>query len=204
MKIWPLLFILFFSSCSFIQTSQLSHNILKDVQKVCLSAEGRGRLILQDKKYTFSYESALRQEEKKWFMSFVFPIYGEEYVELEWTRDKKVQYQFSFEQKLLKEQKGLSPEELEIFFETWTKFLHEIIQLKNNRLEKMNFLWISSDKTLIARQLLKDYQANVQIEFKNLVSDSYFGRYDIIMQHSNSLEKFRIEVIVRKCLEIVD
>jgi hypothetical protein len=104
-----------------------------------LSAEGRGRLILDNKKYTFSYQSALKQEEQKWFMSFVFPIYGEEYVELDWGTKNDVQYQFSFEEKLLKEQKGLPPEELELFFETWAKFLHEIIQLKNNRMQKMNF-----------------------------------------------------------------
>jgi hypothetical protein len=41
---------------------------------------------------------------------------------------------------------------------------------------------------------------NIKLEFKNLTSDNYFGRYDIFMQ-SKEQESIKLELIVRKCLE---
>lgn len=203
MKILVLLFIFTTSSCSLFKTNTLSKNLQKNIQNICLSSTGKGRLVVEKQKYVFSYESALKEDEHKWLMAFNFPLYGQEHVELDWSEPGKLKQYFSFEDKILKQQQGVSPENLEIFFATWSEFLLEVIQLKNNN-AKSNFEWTTTNKELIAQKDLKLKGSKAVVSFKNLVNEKYFGRYDIVMQQENGEIPFKIEVVVRKCLEIAD
>ena len=131
-------------------------------------------------------------------MALNFPIYGEEYVEIDWKQEK-MKHTVSFENKLLKDQRGLSPEKLELFLKSWGEFLHEIILLKQNKLEKSHYNWELGSKQLMASKNVGD--SKVKISFKNLVEEKHFGRYDIATHYQDSKNLFKIEVIVRKCLE---
>lgn len=193
-----LLLLFIISSCALFQSPKLSQDLQKDIQKVCLSSEGKGRIIVNSQKYVFSYESALRDEEQNWVMALNFPIYGEEYVEIDWKQEK-MKHTVSFENKLLKDQRGLSPEKLELFLKSWGEFLHEIILLKQNKLEKSHYNWELGSKQLMASKNVGD--SKVKISFKNLVEEKHFGRYDIATHYQDSKNLFKIEVIVRKCLE---
>lgn len=161
-------------------------------------------MIVQNQKYIFSYESALKEKEHKWLMAFNFPLYGQEHIELDWSDSKKLKQYFSFEDKILKEQDGISPENLELFFTTWSEFLLEVIKLKHSENISPSFEWITDNKQLVAKKFLKKNESMAIISFKNLVHDHYFGRYDIVMQQKNGEIPFKIEVVVRKCLEITD
>lgn len=198
MKYFIIVSLLVLSSCAIFQKSVLSENLSRDIKKVCLSSEGKGRIVINNQKYLFSYESALREEDKNWIMALNFPIYGEEYVQIDW-QNNILQHEASFESKMLKDQKGLSPEKLELFLKSWGQFLHEIILLKSNQEKSKNFNWDLGTKELKATSELQNNE--VQIIFKNLVDDKYFGRYDITTQSQNAKSLFKIEVIVRKCLE---
>lgn len=202
MKIFGIILCFFFVSCSLFKTSNhLSSNLKENIHKVCLNSSGKGRLVVEGQKYIFSYESALKEMEQKWLMSFNFPLYGEEYIELEWSNDQKIKHYFSFEGRILKEQRGISPGELEVFFETWAQFLYEVIKMKEDKASELSFKWAVKKKELVAQKDLKKQQTQISIHFKNLVDDQYFGRYDIIMRHKNGRMPFKIEAIVRKCLE---
>lgn len=202
MKNLGLLFLLLFSSCSLFKGASLSKDISKDINKICLNASGKGRLIVNGEKYVYSFESALRSEEHKWVMAFNFPLYGEEFVQLEWKpNENTVQHHFSFEDKILKQQKGISPEKLELFFTTWARFLYEVIKIKEGNQENLEFDWSVDKKELRAQKYLKDINLTAKVTFKNLVPENYFGRYDIAFQRENDDAGFKIESIVRKCLE---
>lgn len=203
---YSLLIILFsfLTSCSLFHKNTLSTRLSEDIQNVCLNAEGKGRLVIDGQKYIFSFESAMNQVENKWQMGFSFPIYGEEFLEIDWDENNKMKYVFSFEDKILKEQRGVSPEKLELFIKTWADLLQEIIHLQSKIATQTNYKWITSDKELSAQTKLKEDQSLVTITFKNLVDNNYFGRYDIVMQHNNEMHPFSVEFIVRKCLEVAD
>tara|TARA_Y100000385_G_C12839843_1_gene528275 strand:+ start:66 stop:680 length:615 start_codon:yes stop_codon:yes gene_type:complete len=204
MKSIVLLFLFTLSSCALFTTSNLSKNLKNNIQKICISSTGKGRLVVEKQKYVFSYESALKEVEHKWLMAFNFPLYGHEHVELDWSEPNKLKQYFSFEDRILKEQQGVSPESLELFFATWSEFLLEVIQLKNNKRDKLNFNWEAKSKELIAKKDLGQSGSKAIVSFKNLVSNNYFGRYDIVMQQGNGDIPFKIEVVVRKCLEKAD
>lgn len=204
MKSIVLLFLFTLSSCALFNTSNLSKNLKNDIQKICISSTGKGRLVVEKQKYVFSYESALKEIEHKWLMAFNFPLYGQEHVELDWSEPNKLKQYFSFEDKILKEQQGVSPESLELFFATWSEFLLEVIQLKNNDKEIPKFKWEAKRKELVAKKVLAQTGSMAIVSFKNLVNNNYFGRYDIVMQQSNGDIPFKIEVVVRKCLEKAD
>jgi hypothetical protein len=193
------LFIL--SSCSLFTTKNLSQDFRKDIHKVCLSADGKGRLLVEEQKHVFSFESDLQQAQGQWIMALNFPLYGSESILLDWDEKGKYHYKFSFEDKIMRREKGISPQLLELFFATWGEFLFEMVRLKQNQNFSPNFLWSSSDKELSAQTMLKKVNANIKISFKNLTPEGHFGRYDIIMQHADGKIPFGVEMIVRNCLE---
>lgn len=197
-----LFFLFIFSSCSLFKTGHLDKEVSKDIKKVCLSAVGKGRLMVNGQKYVFSYESALRKNENSWVTAFNFPLYGEEFVQLEWRPDsKKFFHQFSFENKILKQQKGVSPEELETFFQIWAKFIYDVIQMKDGVNKGLSFKWSIEKRSLIATKRLENLDLDATISFKNILAAGYFGRYDIAMRRGDQEPTFKIESIVRKCLE---
>lgn len=203
MKIIIPFFIVLFSSCSLFQTSELSQDLSSDIQRVCLDNSGRGRLIINNHKYVFSFESMLSEDEHKWIMGLNFPIYGEELLEVHWDENRKVDYKASFENRVLKDKKGVDPELLNLFLENWSKFVFEIINLKQGKNKNAQYKWTTSKDSLEVQTIIKNIGL-AKITFQNLVEDNYFGRFDVVLQNKNEDNTYKVEMIVRKCLKKTD
>ncbi len=80
------------SSCSFFSTSKKISTISKlkeGLEKVCLSAEGKGRIQYSGTKYVFALESLL--EDELWSLGLQIPAYGEEILRFDWSKADKNQ-----------------------------------------------------------------------------------------------------------------
>jgi hypothetical protein len=56
------------------------------LEKICFSAEGRGRVGLSSKKYGFDFESLISRDKKKWSLDFHFPAGMERIIEVDYDR----------------------------------------------------------------------------------------------------------------------
>jgi hypothetical protein len=54
------------------------HETLKDIKKICLSAEGRGRLEHSKGRHLFEFESLLNRKTNKWSLGLDLPVIGQE------------------------------------------------------------------------------------------------------------------------------
>lgn len=203
MKILLLLSLFILNSCALFKNSDLSNNVISEIGKVCLDTNGRGRLIIQNNKYVFSFDSILNHEEDKWIMGLNFPLYGEELFEIEWEKEKLIHYSASFEQRILREKKGINPELLSLFLKKWADFINEVIQVQKNKNYEKNFIWKIQSNELVAETKLKG-AGNAKITFLNLINSKYFGRFDIVLQNEKSKDSLKMEMIVRKCLKVTE
>jgi len=203
MKIIIPFFLIILTSCSLFNQKSLTQNLSKDIEKVCLDASGRGRLIINDHKYVFSFESLLSANEHKWIMGLNFPVYGEEVLEVSWDENQKVDFTASFENRVLKEKKGVDPELLNIFLENWSKLVYEIISLKNGNKTNESFSWSTNPRELVVETKIIDIGL-AKIKFQNLTTSNYFGRFDVVLQNKNKENAYKVEMIVRKCLKETD
>jgi hypothetical protein len=180
-------------------------DIAEEVPKICLSSQGKGRLVVSGHKFVFRFSSALDSESEKWYMSLVFPLYGEETFVVDWSEGKLLNFEASFENKILQDKNKVNPEELHAFLEKWARLIVEINRLKLNPSQDQKgseFLWSTSNKSLSATSTVLN-KDRIKLEFKNLTSEDYFGRYDVFMQ-SEERESIKLELIVRKCLETAE
>ncbi len=199
MKILSLLCLFLVTSCSLLEQKKVTSNIDNEIPKICLSASGRGRLIVSGHKFLFKFRSALEQDTNEWFMSLVFPLYGEESFSIEWDAQKVISYNATFENKILQDKKKVDPEALNSFLEKWAELVWEITRFKNQQKFDPNFEWSTTSKKLSAFKKLSD-KSSIKLEFKNLTAQGYFGRYDVFMR-SELEDAVKLELIVRKCLE---
>jgi hypothetical protein len=195
-----LLILLLLSSCSLFQTLKISQDIPQEAKKVCLNADGNGRLMVQGHKYVFSFETMLDDEEDKWLMSLNFPLHGEELIELNLS-DSNAEFKQKIEDKILKERKGVNPELLHKFMFYWARFLNELIHLQKheNAMENSEYTWDVSDNKLKAGL---NFDGNkIDAQFYN-VENKMFSRMDFALQPAAELQDtLQIELIVRKCLD---
>lgn len=54
------------------------------MEKICFSAEGKGRVQLSSKKYGFDFESLISRDKKKWALDFHFPGGREKLIEVDY------------------------------------------------------------------------------------------------------------------------
>lgn len=188
----------FIVSCSVFQFSRLSKNVIKESKKVCLNADGNGRLKIQGHKYVFSFETLLNVEESKWQMALSFPLHGEEYIELN-LDEGHAQLNQKLEDKILKERSGVNPELLHNFMSSWGVFLRELIYMQQNEREVSDakFRWNVSKNKLSA--LSKQGKNNISSQFYN-ARDSFFTRMDFLLRSEVEKRPMQIELVVRKCL----
>jgi hypothetical protein len=191
---------IFLTSCAAFQTKRVSSNLNKEIQNVCLDSYGAGRIIVNKHKYVFRFDTALSMKDHKWMMGLNFPIYGEEVFEFDWDSDGKLNYTATFEKRILQDKKGVDPEKLEIFLKKWSEFINEVIQLQYTKDYQSSYAWKLSSKSLEATSKV-DAMSSVKIIFQNKTNQGHFGRFDIILQSNKEEEKFKLEMIVRECLE---
>lgn len=197
MKFLALAFVFLFSSCSLFKTHLVDRELHKSTKKICLSSEGKGRLFVQNKKYIFSYESALDEEHANWQLVLNFPLRKPETFTLDWSEEGKVKFTSSIEERLLKENRNVNPKALDRFTNGIGGLLQEVIELRSlKRAKAKKFKWSSNKKSLTARGMGKDFNAT----FTNLVSNSHFGLMRVNYQNSKK-QAFKLDLVVRNCLE---
>lgn len=197
-QLYLLLFLL--SSCSLFKHKRISTDLNKEIQNVCLDSHGAGRILINNHKYVFKYDSALSLADHKWIMGLYFPVYGEEVFEFEWTDKGELDFKASFEQRIIQEKKGVDPVKLDLFLSKWSELIYDVIQLQYTKNYQSKYEWKLDSKFLSAHTKIND-ETEVEIIFKNKTSDGHFGRFDIILQSKKHEENFSLEMIVRKCLE---
>jgi hypothetical protein len=75
--------LIFFASCAtFKKPDQKS--LKNNLEKICFSAEGKGRVQLSSKKYGFDFESLISRDKKKWALDFHFPGGREKLIEVDY------------------------------------------------------------------------------------------------------------------------
>ena len=102
MNFFYILSLFFFSSCALFEQQKIGADPASESTRVCLSAEGRGRLIISNHIFVFNFNSALESETSEWYMALSFPLYGEEVFLVSWDEEKLLSFEASFENKILK------------------------------------------------------------------------------------------------------
>lgn len=198
-------FLLILSGCSVFQTAKVGP--VDDAKKrICLDSEGKGRFIFEGQKHIFSYQSEFLEDEAVWRVLIDFPVYGRESIELEWdSAAKKVSYDASYEQALLKNTQGLNPALLDAATQVWINFFEDMLASKGliSKDPGKQILWSSERKSLRGELFANGFPA--EISFLNPVSGGHFGRFDFKInsqpKREQSGETFGMELIVRNCLE---
>lgn len=201
-----------FSTLSLLLVSCATLNVAKNVdvatKSVCLNADGQGRLNVDGHKYVFSFETLLDQREQKWVLAMDFPFHGQEVVELS-LLGRNDSFMEKIYTRAVSERANIDAAALDKFLHLWGKFLVELIDLQKNKKSikkksKLLFNWRVSDNKLSAdRKLNKDqivtssfYQLS-KLETKKVFTRMDFALHDL----KKSEDVYKIELIVRKCLE---
>lgn len=131
---------LIFNSCSVFQTSKLK-NLDSAAQAVCLNSEGKGKIQIASDIAYFGFYSVLELEEANWLLGMNFPLQEEETFELDWSRNGKISFKTSIEQKILRQNKDVNPIELEEFIQFAGNSLKDIVTLKSKNKNKLALIW---------------------------------------------------------------
>lgn len=178
-------------------TAQLSSKNPKIVAKnICMNSEGRGRLSINGKKYVFTYFSALSNEDSKWTLGLSFPFQDEELFELDWSENKKMKFKTSIDDKILRENSNIDPNELDQFIKSLGLSLQDIIKLKSKDNSRLTYSWKVQKNSLEGENKTKQTQVN----FTNINTNGYFGLIEFDYQ-KQAEQNFKIEFILNECFE---
>lgn len=202
MKFLVILF--FLSSCSNLgtvfKTYTVSRDITESTKLICLSGEGKGRLSLKNRKYSFGFESGVNKEEEKWILGLNFPLRKMETFELDWSDGKKVKFKTSIEDKLLRENRNLNPKSLSKFTHGLGKLIEEVLLIRDVQSDvakqKTKFIWESTDNYLMVSSKDKKFTA----KFSDIILNKYFQDTEITYEDSKGYS-YKMELKVRNCFE---
>ncbi len=187
------------TSCSLFQLNRKLEDVIIASKHVCLSSAGKGRLEFSGKKYVFSYESALDEEMGKWLLVLSFPLHASETFEIDWSNPKKIIFNTSIEEKLLKENNEINPEQLHRFVNGLGHTLGEVIAIRQED-EPIYNEW-SLDKNVLSSKGIK-YQ-EITSKFYNHDSQGYFGVMSISYNGTDG-QSYKIDLVVRNCFETLE
>lgn len=186
----------FLVSCSLLNSFDVTEDFSYSIQKVCLSSRGKGRLVVGNRKYVFSYDSDLNREAAQWKLALNFPLRKTEFFELDWSQDGRVHFSSSLDDKLLRENRKVNPKSLDHFTQSVGLLIKEIIELKTRELElgSRNYIWETNKKSLKARAKTVKFNA----DFRNMVGKEYFGLMQITYSGQRK-QQFRMDLVVKEC-----
>ena len=190
-----LIILLLLSSCA---SNRLGSNLRDEVHKICLSGSGKGRLHVGGHKYVFAYESELESEKGKWSLSLDFPMRNPELLEINWDDKGNSTFHTSIDQKIIRENSEVNPDELDSFIKGLGDLMQDIVKIKQTIKGAREITWSLGRKALEAKTENAKGES-LEATFSNS-KGKYFGRMD--MQYSSVASKsYRMEFIVRKCFE---
>ena len=180
--------------CSSTQLKSTNPNVV--AQKICLNNEGRGRLTVNQKKYVFTYFSALEKDDSKWILGLSFPFQDEEVFELDWSENQKMKFNTSIDSKILKENSNINPTELELFINSIGLALKDVIKLKNYSNQKLAYNWNVNKNSFIGTSKAR----KMKVRFDNLVKGHHFGLIELEYVKDKD-QSFKFEFILSECFE---
>ena len=181
------------ASCATFQKPD-TKGLKNNLDRICFSAEGKGRVTLSSKKYAFDFESLISRDKKKWAIDFHFPSAIEKIIEVDYDRPLSKQKE-SFK-KLLAD---LNKEEFNDFLlsEFWEK-MSKILKASEGLDKNLNWS-ILRDKFIISFPPAKGY--TFRFEAFNL--DLFFRRMKISIENEGSSgingPAFQIELFLDSC-----
>ena len=188
------LFIFFvLTSCAIPQLTTKNPRIV--AKNICMNSEGRGRLTINNKKYVFSYFSALDSKYSKWTLGLSFPFQDEETFELDWSENQKMKFKTSLDTKILRENSQINPEVLEAFISSLGSSLKDIIKLKETDKKLTHEWWVEKNSLYGTNSKKKS-----KMSFTNLDTEDKFGliKFEYL---NNTKQNFKIEFILKECFE---
>ena len=193
------LIFLIFVGCSATPPKQLTQDIVSEMQKVCLSGEGKGQLDVGGSKYSFSYESMWEREENRWSLGLDFPLQDQQILTLD-LNNKKSQLEGGLAEKILKENDDVDPKRLNVFLVKWSEFINSILAIQDTKdLNKSTVHWEIKKHLLISEVKLPE-QNFMRIEFFE-PEEKFFRRMKVTMgPKGNQADEINLELYVRKCL----
>lgn len=191
MKIFSLICLLILVSCA---TFTLSRDVKLESRKICMNSEGQGRLIVNNQKYRFGYDSLIEKDNHKWSLELDFPLRPAETFELDWSRNGKMKFNSSIDQKILRENKGINPKELDKFIKSIGHFLKDLVRLQSNKDEKLAYNWYIEGNKLLAMSPKK----HSRLKFEKVDADGYFEKMSISYKAQKD-QSYKMELILNKC-----
>ena len=183
------------SGCSLFKTYDVSRNLSDSSKKICLSSEGKGRLVVGNRKYIFGYDSGLDEKHANWKLALNFPLQKSEIFELDWSEDGKVIFKSSIDDRLLRENRNINPASLEFFTKSIGQLIQDSLSLKKVGESKApKFVWKKTKKNLTATDQSKKFKAI----FKNMVGDKYFGLMQISYKDGKK-NQYRMDLVLKEC-----
>jgi hypothetical protein len=197
---YRVLLFLFMTSCLQTCYQKLSNNPLVEAQKICMTADGSGRMNIGDESFQFSYESLLEQRENRFALAMNFPFIGEEFFEMTW-QDDDIKLNSELETRILQQSSKVEAESLHTFITLWSEFLKDIIELKQNKKKALFFDWKIKNNELVAKS--SNDQRSVEGKFF-YARDNVFTRMEFTHKDKKSEKTSSFELIVSKCLNKPD
>ena len=161
-----------------------------------MNSEGKGRLTVKNKKYIFTYESFLDEDQAKWVLTLDFPLRSEETFELDWSKNGKMHFKSSIDTKILRENKEVDPKELDRFVSSIGHFLKDIIKLRSYSKKKLRNKWKLDKKSLNSISRSK----RSKMLFTNINNENYFGLMTVSYEGKGD-QSYKMDFIVRKCFK---
>lgn len=87
-KIILVFIVLLVTSCSTLNKAPKKAadlQLSKNLSRICLSGEGRGRMTGSKQKIYFNFEAINNSKKKEWALAFAIPLYGEEILRIDWS-----------------------------------------------------------------------------------------------------------------------
>lgn len=195
---------LILSGCALFSVPQ-DTQIEERSKATCLNSTGKGRFSFQGHQHIFSFRSFYFPEELKWRLFIDFPAYGGEELNAVWSFERgDVLVDESYEKVLLANSQNLDPYLLDQARLVWKSFFLDYLIATNSLSVKSSpIVWKSERSELVGNFSSRNYRTLIGL--KNLTQDGYFGLMDFALYGPKQAESlFRIELVVRSCLEKLD
>jgi hypothetical protein len=170
------------SSCALFSRGQ---NSLVDLKKVCLSAEGRGRLEHSKGRHLFEFESLLEKSSHKWSLGLDLPVIGQEVLFFNYPElgQSETKVSGTFATRLKMDIKSRSKKkELSQFF----LMMGELLSIIHTGKLRNHWIWNQEAEKLTLERKLKSGEI---FHFKAFDAEKHFKKLQLLLEKKNKFGK---------------
>lgn len=171
---------------------------LGDGRQICLEGEGVGRFKGFDENYRFNFTSEV--EDQTWLMGLRFPLHGEEVLELDLNRKRKIfngdfylRVRDASRNFLAKNKTKYSEKDFELFMQNMAQLVKEVVVKSEFLKECENSKQISCD-VMIDGEVFKVSKTERGITFYKQISKEFSFKFGAFELEKNYFSKVSIEL----------